>query len=91
MVLTVVSSAAKPKVNLRLVENDRHRRVRRRPECQSTNRDLYQSTTWLKNKKLTSTEKERRPGIVFASQKCQESYLFIEGVFFKAKGHLQTA
>lgn len=91
MVLTVVSSAAKPKVNLRLVENDRHRRVRRRPECQSTNRDLYQSTTWLKNKKLTSTEKERRPGIVFASQKCEESYLFIEGVFFKTKGHLQTA
>lgn len=46
-----------------LVENDRHRRVRWRPECQSTNRDLYESTTWLKNKKLTITEKENREGL----------------------------
>lgn len=91
MVFTVVSSAAKSEVNLLLVENDRHRRVRRRPEFQSTNRDFYQSTTWLKYKKLTITEKERRPGIVFASQKCQESYFFIKGGFFKAKGHPQTA
>ena len=40
---------------------------------------------WLKNNELTITENERWPGIVFASQKCQGRYLFIEGVFSKAK------